>query len=291
MALESGDVDTYLLCATPRSGSTLLCGLLRSTGVAGRPESYFRREVIPDYADRWRVPHTADGLVDIAAYVRAVVAAGSTPNGVCGVRIMWGTMTELTDALTDALTDDLTDALTDALTEDRADAGYVEDSPTAPADETISMPPATSPLRLLGDVFGRGRFLHLRRADVLAQAVSWARAEQSHYWHPGEERVPGGREPVFDRRLIAELADRIDDHEAAWQAWFTEHGVDPLDIGYEELAADPVGLTRSVLSFLGLSPTDGQPITVQDRRQADTLNADWIRRMGGESPSPASTRD
>jgi len=33
---------SYVLCGTPRTGSTLLCGLLRSTGVLGRPESYFR---------------------------------------------------------------------------------------------------------------------------------------------------------------------------------------------------------------------------------------------------------
>src|ERR1700759_375295 len=31
----------YLVCATPRSGSTLLCELLRSTGVAGRPLEHF----------------------------------------------------------------------------------------------------------------------------------------------------------------------------------------------------------------------------------------------------------
>src|SRR6201991_2549603 len=32
---------SYLVCATPRSGSTLLCEALKSTGVAGRPEEYF----------------------------------------------------------------------------------------------------------------------------------------------------------------------------------------------------------------------------------------------------------
>jgi trehalose 2-sulfotransferase len=31
----------YLVCATERSGSTLLCELLAATGVAGRPEEYF----------------------------------------------------------------------------------------------------------------------------------------------------------------------------------------------------------------------------------------------------------
>src|SRR4051812_39199959 len=32
---------SYLVCATPRSGSTLLCELLSATGVAGRPQEYF----------------------------------------------------------------------------------------------------------------------------------------------------------------------------------------------------------------------------------------------------------
>src|SRR5438309_9224996 len=32
---------SYLVCATPRSGSTLLCETLEATGVAGRPREYF----------------------------------------------------------------------------------------------------------------------------------------------------------------------------------------------------------------------------------------------------------
>ncbi|HMF66717.1 MAG TPA: Stf0 family sulfotransferase, partial [Phyllobacterium sp.] len=35
---------SYVICGTPRSGSTLLCDLLESTGIAGRPASYFRSE-------------------------------------------------------------------------------------------------------------------------------------------------------------------------------------------------------------------------------------------------------
>src|SRR6187399_2354626 len=32
---------SYVVCATPRSGSTLVCHALADTGVAGRPEEYF----------------------------------------------------------------------------------------------------------------------------------------------------------------------------------------------------------------------------------------------------------
>src|SRR3954468_249168 len=41
---------SYLVCATPRSGSTLLCEALCNTGVAGRPAEYFealRRSGLP----------------------------------------------------------------------------------------------------------------------------------------------------------------------------------------------------------------------------------------------------
>src|SRR3954453_19662507 len=37
---------SYLVCATPRSGSTLVCHALEETGIAGRPEGEF--EALPD---------------------------------------------------------------------------------------------------------------------------------------------------------------------------------------------------------------------------------------------------
>ena len=239
-------MDSYLICATPRSGSTLLCGLLRSTGVAGRPESYFRRQSVSAYADEWGLPRRGDALAEVDGYVRAAVAAGSTSNGVFGARIMWGTMTELTDALSDA-------------------------HPGGTA----------SALDLLTDAFGAIRFLHLRRVDTVAQAVSWARAEQTHYWHPGEETVAGGQEPHYDRGLIDELVHTITRHERGWQEWFAGQGLSPYELTYEDLAEDPTGVAAAVLEHLGLVLPPDRTITVRDHRQADDLNADWISRHRG----------
>ena len=90
---------SYLLCGTPRTGSTLLCGLLTSTGVAGRPESYFREPDEPAWAYRLGVPMAGDGSFDYRMFVRAAVSAGSTPNGVFAARVMWGTMHRIVDGL------------------------------------------------------------------------------------------------------------------------------------------------------------------------------------------------
>jgi trehalose 2-sulfotransferase len=53
--------DAYLICATPRTGSSLLCGLLESAGVAGHPESYFRQPDEQSWAERWGITRPPDG--------------------------------------------------------------------------------------------------------------------------------------------------------------------------------------------------------------------------------------
>ena len=74
---------SYFVCGTPRAGTWLLCGLLESTGLAGRPHEYFWRETERANATAWRTETFDD-------YVRAVLAVGTTPNGVFGAKLMWG---------------------------------------------------------------------------------------------------------------------------------------------------------------------------------------------------------
>ena len=45
-------LDGYVICGTPRTGSTLLCGLLASTKMAGDPHWFYRRQNIAEWAER-----------------------------------------------------------------------------------------------------------------------------------------------------------------------------------------------------------------------------------------------
>lgn len=238
-------MDSYLICTTPRTGSTLLCGLMASTKVAGRPESYFR---IPDeqsWAARWDIAHASDGVFAYSEFVRAALAAGRTDNGVFAARIMWGTMDYLADRL-----------------------GSVY-----PAS-------AGGDLDLLNLAFGHTRFIYLHRDDVLAQAVSWHRAEQTNVWHQTdqEEPKPPEQQPRFDFDEIRKLVQTIEEHNSAWRAWFASVGIQPHMVRYEDLDADPVGVAREVLDFLGLKLPSGCQIKTRNRRLADELNAQWIDR-------------
>lgn len=69
----------YAICCTRRSGSTLLCQALTSTGVLGRPREWFNvpgvRYDHPDY------PEEPDAVLE------ALVKLSMTPNGVYGLKV------------------------------------------------------------------------------------------------------------------------------------------------------------------------------------------------------------
>ena len=45
---------SYMICATPRSGSTLLCEALRNTGLAGYPDEYFGPMHVARWTEKWQ---------------------------------------------------------------------------------------------------------------------------------------------------------------------------------------------------------------------------------------------
>ena len=241
--------ESYLICSTPRTGSTFLCGLLQSTGIAGHPESYFRQPDEHLWAERWSIARSADGGFDYADYVRAARVAGSTNNGVSAVRIMWGTLDYMVDKL-GAVYPDL----------------------------------AGADLGLLKRVFGETRFLYLKRDDVLAQAASRLRAEQTNVWHRTDQfqSEHPKQKPYYDFDQIGRFVHEINEHNAAWQEWFATVGVQPHLVRYENLDADPVGTTNEVLDFLMLEPPAKAEILAPNNRRADELNAQWIDRYRAE---------
>ncbi|WP_319462436.1 Stf0 family sulfotransferase [Micromonospora sp. RTP1Z1] len=248
------DVDSYFICATPRTGSSLLCGLLASTGVAGRPEAYFRVPDEPLWAGRWGLEAGGWGYGD---FVAAALAAGRTGNGAFGAKLMWGTL-------------------------DRVVAGLATVHPElAGADDA-----------LLRRAFGRTAFVYLRRGDVLAQAVSWLRAEQTDLWYVGDAGA-NHEPPRYDPDGIDDLLRTIDAHNAAWEEWFARYDVRPHRVRYEDLAADPTGVARGTLDVLGLDLPADAVIRPRHRRRADALNQEWIarHRAGATTRSPGRSAD
>ncbi|HET8755371.1 MAG TPA: Stf0 family sulfotransferase [Solirubrobacteraceae bacterium] len=245
---------SYLVCATPRSGSTLLCETLRTTGVAGNPLEFFeaRPETgVPrgplDYlaglddaealalvagAPPPEAPPYSDlrGCEDYDEHLARVRAAGTTPNGVFGAKIMWAHLVDLGRQLG---SDDLA-----ALVDER---------------------------------FDRPRFVWVRRRDAVRQAVSLWRALQTQSWRA--ENEPAAGEPQYSYAALRHLVELLTTNDSAWEQFLA--GRDHvLTLTYEEIASDIGDAVARTLAHIGvtLPRLDALPTL---RRQADERSAEW----------------
>lgn len=252
----------YIVCATPRSGSTLLCQMLEDSGVAGRPAEHIEelraagRPLEPrEYMEDAGVPELVELLAPTAperphaappdARMAALLAAETGPNGVFGTKLMWGYMTDLQQQLA-------------------AIPGLAE------LDERARI------TAVLGDV----HYIHIRREDTVAQAVSMWRAVQTKAWRADNASA---REPVYSFAGIDHLRRRIAADDAAWTAWFDRHEVSPLKMSYSQLAAGPSGALWRALEFIGVAQEfAGEPPVPTMRRQADALSRGWAERYRRE---------
>jgi|1186.fasta_scaffold116568_2 LPS sulfotransferase NodH len=262
----------YLVCATPRSGSTLLCEGLTTTGVAGRPDEYFEQlketglprrpreyfwglrstEVLrllpPDsQLDRQfeRIPEWSRD--DYSHHFEAALRKGTTDNGVFGAKLMWGYFGDFRELMRGI----------------PRFAGMGDGS-------------------LLAAAFPGLRYVFVSRNDKVRQAVSLWRALQTLVWRL--ERGASDDEPMPEHRLIYSF-DAIDHllaqlrrHEDAWRGFFFRTGQQPLQLFYEEIADDLEGSVRRVLDELGVEPPDDVEIErTSMRRQSDDLSESWVQ--------------
>lgn len=275
--------QSYLICATPRSGSTLLCAALTDIGVAGRPAEHFellletgRPRQPRDYFGRsndpevWAllddpdfegilggprgwyapqpeavVPHT---VPDFAGLTRRAFELGTTPNGVFGTKIMW--------------------------------AYFRDFVRLARRDGRQGVAPAAIP----GAVFpSLRRYVWIRRRDTTKQAVSLWKALQTWNWRHDPE-VPAREVDLrYSAAAIRHLKLRLDEHNVAWKNYFVSYGLEPVEVVYEDFIQDYGAAVLDLLVAIGVPTPEGymvQPPAM--KRQADALSAAWAERFERE---------
>ena len=245
----SGMFDAYIICGTPRTGSTLLCKLLASTGTSGDPHSFYRRQDLPEWAEEWKLParDTMGELEFDVAYLDAAITAGKGGTEIFGLRLMRENLDELSAIL------------------DRIFPGLASDAAR------------------FGRAFGRILYIHLSRENKLAQAISLIKAQQTGLWHIAPdgteiERVAPAQEPHYDfERIKGELAE-LEAYDTAWNVWFARQDIAPLRIGYERLASNPAATLISICEALGVQPPRTDDIRPGVARLSDATSLDWMRR-------------
>lgn len=75
--------NRYLICSTPRSGSTALCNILMQSGIAGSPFEYLNPRQMAGWLRRTGGPPT----LEVNAYLNDIESRRTSPNGVFGMKV------------------------------------------------------------------------------------------------------------------------------------------------------------------------------------------------------------
>ena len=271
---------SYLICATPRSGSTLLCDALDGTGIAGHPAEHFEvlletgrprqprdyfqrsndpeiwallddpefRDVLGEYGGRYSEhPALRDPTwrpPDFARLVEEALRRGTTENGVLGTKIMWAYFRD-----------------------------FVRLARRTRGREDLR--PCEVPAAILPNL---RRYVWIHRRDTARQAVSLWKALQTQKWRRDSDEDAGGQGLRFNFAAVNHLKLRIDEHNAAWQGFFDGCGVEPLEVVYEELVDDYEGTVIRLLDGIGIHTPENFVVTAPKmKRQADELSEEWVR--------------
>ena len=187
----------YLICTTPRTGSSMFCSLLAGTGAAGMQRGgIVGQEYLLELVGR--KAHRVDvGQLDrerLQRHLRDAFERSRSANGVAGFKIMWAQIAALARRLGSAT--------------GRGGFGF--------HDFVELLPPQT-------------RFVWLTRRDRLRQAVSLEKAVQSRCWNSAEQERFAGRY-VFDYVGLLRTVSMLERHEQMWGELFDRNAVTPREV-------------------------------------------------------------
>lgn len=242
--------DSYIVCTSPRSGSTLLCKLLAGTGVAGNPDSYFHRPSVHAWCeDLAVVPDASIPQHELLTKAfRTAIDKGSLKTDRFGLRLQRHSFDFFTEQLAFLY------------------AGY------------------SNNVQRITAAFGRTSFIHLSREDKIEPAVSYLKTEKTGLWHIAPdgkelERLASPKNIFYDLDQIQTLFDEFTKYDYDWQSWFEAENIEPLHPSYESLSEDPIDTLQTVLDFLGLDHFSAIGVQPEVAKMADDINLSWSARF------------
>jgi LPS sulfotransferase NodH len=246
------------IASVERTGSTLLCSILRGTNLAGTPIEYlniqtknFERIRSECGQPKIKLTHQPIARVrkltgrypwrDISyfsssswrSYLSAIAQQHTTANGVFGVKMHWNQ--------------------------------YKRHMLDMGVDASFWNVPV--------------KWVRITREDELRQAISFVRAAQTESWN---SNMATKADPVYDADAIAAALDRISDENSDWDVYFAQNNIVPLHITYEQLTRDMDATIKRVMSFIE-TPIDVVP-EPQTKKQGDSINKEWAERFLAQYP-------
>jgi LPS sulfotransferase NodH len=253
---------SYLVCATQRSGSTLLCELLKGTEVAGVPEEsfevlrstglprqpreYFQDPALADIAERLALmnPGEPERSGQFEGWFKYAIQRGTSRNGVFATKMMWNYFDDFRERVREL-----------------------------PGLQDVTFNDALEVL------FPQLRIVFVRRRDKLAQAVSLWKALQTQQWRNEADPFESDLRVEYDYVALKHLVNELHRWDARWEDWFHATGREPIRVIYEEFVTSRAATIGRVLDALDIAPREPESNSGPMRPQADDVSRDWVARF------------
>ena len=246
------------IASVERTGSTLLCSILRGTHLAGTPIEYLNIQTknferIRNQCGQPKIKFTHRPIARVRKltgrypwrdisyfsstswrrYLSAIAQQHTTTNGVFGIKMHWNQ--------------------------------YKRHMLDMGVDASFWNVPV--------------KWVRITREDELRQAISFVRAAQTESCN---SNMATKAEPVYDADAIASALARISNENSDWDVYFAQNNITPLHITYEQLTRDMDATIRRIMSFIE-TPIDVVP-EQQTKKQGDSINKEWAERFLTQYP-------
>lgn len=236
---------SYRIWFAPRTGSTLLCKGLESTGIAGTPLELFN---IFD-------PATLCSTYQVTNYKELknkLWQAGSTENGVFGVK------------------NALFKTRKDKLFKEIIDLRGIEEKPDLDKEE------------IWNDLFPNCKHIFLTRRNKVRQAVSWWKAIKDEKWQLDRDAANTTDTTFYkenyDVNALNHLLTETVLHDCQLQEYFSKNNIKPLNIIYEDYILNFEKTIKLIVNFLGLDSTNIQVGPKYFQRTANQQSEEWVQK-------------
>jgi LPS sulfotransferase NodH len=248
MSVENLEINmqptiSYTIWFTQRTGSSLLCSALESTGIAGVPgEWLYKQDLFESYA--------ADSPAELQ---QALWKNASTPNGVLGIK----------HSFYEPAFDDLIE--------------FFKRFPTCPADATrrVAIWEAVFP--------NHRHIFMTRRNKVRLAVSWWKAIQSNEWHRRTGEKAKGvDLSNAYSFDAIKHLFTEVSMREAGIQEFLAEGKIVPLTIVYEDFIQEYEGTVWKILDYLGLGRNGVSISTPYFTPTADDLSEEWAQRFRHE---------
>ena len=238
---------SYVIWFSQRTGSTLLCRALQSTGVAGNPSEWLNYSNSSNLLDKYQV-------ATHAKLQQHLWQLGTTHNGIFGVK---------TGACEPYF------------------SNIIDTFKQFPSCNSQS----NNRVEIWHNAFPNCKHIYMTRRNKVRLAVSWWKAIQSAEWHRKKGKKPRIKDirNKYNYEAISHLFAECNMREAAIQEFFDEGSIVPLTIVYEDFILSYEETIRKILRYLELD--DSGNILIQPpllERLADNISEEWVQRFRKE---------